>query len=289
MTTGFVDQNFIQLWLEQEDIEPRLGPLCQWLDQYLKELEKRHKLAQEAQDLTIEPPPPRPKPQWYAFVKEKQQRHTQLDAQHIQCISEREYARGEWTPPLPILSRAHLQLAFECVEAFQAFALASPLVRDVVDSLQRLIQARSCDPYLDKKEQRSLTMREQARALLNGLFNLLIPRLEPLTFEEQTLNGHVLRANMLEIYKYEHAHITQIFKENTNYAPRLVALREAYPRVPKHLLERWFKDSEHPCQSKHPWQIATELVAWQFDASGTTVRRILSQAKKEHRRDTVLK
>jgi hypothetical protein len=274
MTEYVSEQYFIMLWLEKE---PLLEPLYQWRDQYRKGRKNGQALEQEAEELKTVPPPPRLKPQWGAVVRETQERHAQLEAQHTACINDRAYARGDGAPPLPILSFAHLQLAFQYVDTLQARALTSPLVQDVVDSLQRIVQARDCDPVQDKKEWVSRQMRKWAQRLLQDLFALLIPPIKALTFMENTLEGHGLRFNMLGMYEYERARLADILGDKRirrrDKQHRLAALREAYPAQSEQELERWF--------NSEPADVAEELVAQQYTSNREIVHKCLASARQE--------
>ena len=284
MTVYVSEQHYIQLWLEQEGKEPLLEPLFRWLTQFQKDRQDRQTHRQEAHKSQVFPQTPLFHPEHYAFMREQHDRHLRLTAQHTQCINDRESerARADMAPPLPMLSFAQCALAFKYVEEFQIQALTSPLVQDVVDFLQRIVKARDCDPRQPKKEQVSCAMREQARSLLQALLELLIPELEPLRFQGQTLAEHVLRANMLAMYKWEYQKLDQIWKEHKKKDERLAALQKVYTKRPGAELNTWI-------QTLNPSSIAEKLVAEQFASSvpaeyvpqNASVRHYLRQARKE--------
>jgi hypothetical protein len=128
------------------------------------------------------------------------------------------------------------------MDEFQALALASPLIRDVVDSLQRIVQARDDDPDQGKKDLVSRHMRDQARGLLQKLFALLIPPVKKLSFQEQTLNGNVLRGNMLGMYEYEHARLARILGDRRIRAS-ITASATLHPLSLAHGASRWTEGS----------------------------------------------
>jgi hypothetical protein len=141
----FLITTIIDLWLEQEGKEPLLKRVSQWLKKYGEEREYRQNLAREGQKIKTYPPDPIREPQHFEFYKTQKARRMQIDLQHTQAVNDRARDRGDFAPPLPILSFEHLTLAFEYVEVVQVLALGSPLVQDVADSLQRIVKARECD------------------------------------------------------------------------------------------------------------------------------------------------
>jgi hypothetical protein len=105
-------------------------------------------------------------------------------------------------------------------------------------------------------------MREQARTLLQPLVGLLVPVLEPLSFQEQTLEGHNQRANMLAMYEWEHKRLKQIGTEHKAKEERLTALQQAYPKKSATELSTWIDDLA-------PASIAEKLVAEQSESAGS--------------------
>jgi hypothetical protein len=159
------EQYYIDLWLEQEGKEPLLEPLSQWLAQFRKDCQDRQTRMQEANKSEIFPLTPLSHPVYFAFSQECRARRTHLDAQHTQCINDRESerARADIAPPWPIPSFEHCTVAFEYMEEYQGQALPSPLVRDVIGFLQRIIKARDCDPVQSRSMEERASLSCYAR------------------------------------------------------------------------------------------------------------------------------
>ena len=288
MTAFLTDQYYIHLWLEQEGKELLLEPLFQWLTQFQKDRQDRLARVQQANKINIGPPTPLSDPEHYAFQREQHDRHLRLAAQHTQCINgrESERARADIAPPCPMLSFEHCTLAFEYLEKFQAQALTSPLVRDVVDFLQRIVNARDFDLFQSKKERVSRALREQARSLLQALLELLVPVLEPLSFQEQTSAGHNLRANMLAMYEWEYKKLKQTWEDHKKQKKeRLTVLQKVYTERSVAELNTWIDELNSS-------SIAEKLVAEQFESTvsenqgryasaNQAVRHYLRQARRE--------
>jgi hypothetical protein len=154
-----------------------------------------------------------------------------------------------------------LQFAFVYVEEFHARAIASPVVQEVMDFLSRIVQTRGDDPMQNKKDLIPRPMRECASKLLKKLLLSANPPIEPLRFRESTMEGYVLRANMLAMNNKELETLRRLWKEHNSKPERLRALQECYPTKSPEELKNWLHKKFTPAQ------IAENLVAQQYDSA----------------------